>query len=154
MARSSTLFLRTVIFLIGAGVLALCIFVLPAGIRSENAGAYRPILIGMYIPAIPFFIALHQGLKLLGFIDKNKVFSEASINALKYIKYCGLAISALYTIGMPYIFQVAEMDDAPGVAMLGFIFIFASLVIASAAALFQRLLQNVIDIKSENELTV
>ncbi len=154
MASSSTLFLRSVIFLIGAGVLALCIFVLPVGIRSDNSGMYRPILIGMYLPAIPFFIALFQGLKLLSFIDTNKVFSPSSINALKYIKYCGLAISALYTAGMPYIFRVAEMDDAPGVAMLGFIFIFASLVIAAAAALFQKLLQNVIDIKSENELTV
>jgi hypothetical protein len=154
MKKGSTLFLKSVILLIGAGVLALCIFALPVGIRSEHAGAYRPILIGMYFPAIPFFIALYQGFKLLGYIDKNKIFSELSITALRNIKYCALAIGALYTAGMPYIFQVAEMDDAPGVAGLGFIFIFASLMVAAAAAIFQKLLQNAIDIKSENELTV
>jgi len=150
----STLFLKSVILLIGALVLALCLFALPAGIRSDNAGAYRPILIGMYIPAVPFFIALYQGFRLLGYIDKNDVFSEFSVKALRNIKFCALVIASLYTAGMPYIFQVAQLDDAPGVAALGFIFIFASIMIAAAAAILQSLLQNVIDIKSENELTV
>jgi hypothetical protein len=150
----STLFLKFVIFLLAAAALALCIFVLPSGFMSEGAGYYRPILIGMYIPAIPFFIALYQALKLLGYIDKNSVFSQSAVNALKKIKYCGFIICALYTIGMPYIFYVADRDDAPGVALLGFIFIGASLAVATAGAVFQKLLQNVIDIKSENELTV
>lgn len=154
MKPSSTLFLKAVVLLIGIGVLALCIFVLPAGIRSDQTGDYRPILIGMYIPAIPFFIALYQIMKLLDSIDKKKVFSLISIKALKIIKFCALIISALYTAGMPYLFQVADKDDAPGVVLVGFIIIFGSLVIAAASAIFQNLLQNVVDIKSENELTV
>lgn len=154
MKHVSTLFLRFVIYFLAVVVLALCIFALPAGIRSDNAGMYRPILIGMYIPAIPFFIALYQALKLLRAIDKNKVFSRVSVMALKNIKYCGFAICALYTVGMPYIFYAAERDDAPGVALLGFIFIGSSLVVATAAGIFQKLLQNVVHMKSENELTV
>ena len=154
MKRGSTLFLRIVISLIALVVLALCIFALPQGIRSDEAGAYRPILIGMYLPAIPFFIALYQAMKLLVYIDKNKVFSSVSVKALKNIKYCSFIISSLYILGMPYIFYVADKDDAPGVALIGFVFIFASLVVGTAAAVFQNLLQNVIDIKSENDLTV
>jgi hypothetical protein len=154
MHKTSTFILKTVIVLVGTGVLALCIFVLPAGIMSDKVGYYRPLLLGMYVPAVPFFIALYQGLKLLHYIDQNKVFSNASVNALKIIMYCAGIIGGLYLAGMPYIFSVAERDDAPGVALLGFIFIFSSLVIATAAAVFQRLLQNVIDMKSENELTV
>jgi hypothetical protein len=34
------------------------------------------------------------------------------------------------------------------------VIIFASIVIATAAAIFQRLLQNAVDMKSENDLTV
>jgi MFS family permease len=150
----STLFLRSVILLIGTAVLALCVFALPAGIMSDETGAYRPILIGMYLPAVPFFIALFYAFKLLHYIDKNKVFSEASIKALQAIKYSAFVISALYAAGMPYIFTVAEMDDAPGVVGIGFIFIFGSLVVGTAAGVFQRLLRNVVDIKSENDLTV
>jgi hypothetical protein len=55
---------------------------------------------------------------------------------------------------MPYIFYVADKDDAPGVAAIGFAIIGLSFVIAVAAAVFQRLLQNAVDIKSENDLTV
>ena len=79
MDRSSTLFLRFVVSIIGIAVLALCIFALPAGISSDKTGMYRPILLGMYVPAIPFFAALYQALKLLSYIDKNKAFSELSV---------------------------------------------------------------------------
>jgi hypothetical protein len=154
MKKGTTLFLNLVVLLMGVIVLALCIFALPAGISSEKTGAYRPILVGMYVPAVPFFIAIFQGLMLLSYIDKNKVFSELSIKALKNIKYCAVAICALYTAGMPYIFYVADKDDAPGVAAIGFVFIFASLVVATASGIFQNLLQNVVNIKLENDLTV
>ena len=154
MKRGSTLFLRFFILLIAVVVLVLCIFVLPSGIRSDDTGDYRPILLGMYIPAIPFFIALYHVMKLLNYIDKNKIFSSVSIKALKIIKYCGIIISVLYTAGMPYIFTVADRDDAPGVVAIGFVVIFGSLVVATVAAIFQNLLQNVVDIKSENDLTV
>jgi hypothetical protein len=158
MNRGSTLFLRAVIVLMALGVLALCIIVLPQGISSELApGAdfdYGPIMIGMYLSAIPFFIALYQAFKLLNLIDKNNAFSELAVNALKNIKYCAIAISALYAIGMPYIFKVADRDDAPGVVAIALVIIGASFVIAIFAGVLQRLLQNVIDIKAENELTV
>ena len=55
---------------------------------------------------------------------------------------------------MPYIFYVADRDDAPGVAAVAFIIIGASFVIAAAAAVFERLMRSTVDIKSENDLTV
>jgi hypothetical protein len=154
MKQSSTLFLKFVIFVIALVVLALCIFALPAGITTDATGYYRPILLGLYVPAIPFFIALYQALKLLGYIDKNKAFSESSVKTLKYIKYCGTAISALFLAGMPYIYYAAERDDAPGVILIGLVIIFTSFVIATFAAVLQKLIQNAVDIKSENDLTV
>ncbi|HUC20497.1 MAG TPA: DUF2975 domain-containing protein [Candidatus Polarisedimenticolaceae bacterium] len=154
MNKGSTIFLKGVVILIGLIVLASCIFVLPPAISSDQTGDYRPILLGMYIPAIPFFIALYQTLKLLSYIDKNKAFSQASVNALKKVKYCALIISGLYAAGMPYVYMVADQDDAPGVILIGLVIIGTSLVIATSAAVLQKLLQNVIDIKSENDLTV
>jgi hypothetical protein len=49
---------------------------------------------------------------------------------------------------------MAEVDDAPGLILVGMVPIFTSLVIAVFAAVLQRLLQEAIDIKSENDLTV
>lgn len=156
MKRGSSLVLKGVISLIGAAVLAICIFGLPTLIMSELTGDfdYGPIFVGLYIPAIPFFFALYQAFKLLGYIDQNKVFTEISVKALQKIKYCAFAISAMFAVGMPYIFYIAERDDAPGLAALGFIIVGASFVITTAAAVFQSVLQNAVDLQSENNLTV
>jgi hypothetical protein len=154
MKRGSTLFLKLAIWLIGAVVLALCLFVLPVGISTDTTGGYGPILLGLYVTAIPFFFALHQALKLLSYIDKNKAFSDMSVVALKHIKSCAVIIAGLFTAGMPYIYMVADKDDAPGVVAIGLVIIFASVVIAVFAAVLQKLLRTGMDLKAENDLTV
>ncbi|MFB4168188.1 DUF2975 domain-containing protein [Virgibacillus sp. JSM 102003] len=159
MKRGSTLFLKLAVILIGVPILGLCIFGLPilareAAESSEFAYVLYGILIVMYASAIPFFVALYQAFKLLGYIDKNKAFSELSVKVLKNIKYCAITISGLYVVGMPFFYIFAELDDAPGVILVGTLFILAPMVIAVFAAVLQRLLQEAITIKSENELTV
>ena len=154
MKKGSTFFLRGVLLVLAVFVLIMCTYVLPVGIASDQTGLYRPVLIGMYIPAIPFLIALFQAWLLLRYIDQSTAFSERAVRALKYIKYCAFAISGLYALGMPLIFTAADRDDAPGAVVIGLVIVFASLVIATFAAVLQRLLQHVVEIKSENELTV
>ncbi len=154
MKRGSTILLRAAVTIIGLAVLALCVITLPILITEPGVGGYRPILIGLYVPAIPFYFALYQAFKLLSYIDKNTAFSELSVKSLKNIKYCGNIISLIFVAGMPYLFHMAQKDDAPGVVVLGLVIIFASSVISIFAVVLQRLLQNAIDIKSENDLTV
>lgn len=154
MKQASTLFLRSAVFVIGLIVLAICVFTLPAGISSDETGDYRPILAGLYVAAIPFFVALYQTLKLLQYIDKNEAFSNLSVKALQVIKYCALVISGLFVAGLPYIYHVADKDDAPGVVAIALVITFASFVIATFAAILQKLVQNAMDIKNENDLTV
>lgn len=158
MKQGTTLFLKIAVFLIGAPVLALGIFGLPWLVNNPVNPGYDhllyPIIIGMYVSAIPFFVALFQAFKLLSYIDKNQAFSELSVKALKNIKLCAMTISGLYVIILPFVFLVAELDDAPGLIIIGMVPIFGSLVIAVFAAVLQRLLQEAINIKSENDLTV
>jgi hypothetical protein len=103
---------------------------------------------------IPFFFALYQALKLLSYIDKNKAFSQISVKALVNIKYCAITIGIIYAVLIPLVFPIADADDAPGLMGFPVIFIFASSVVGVFAAVLQRLLQDAIDIKSENDLTV
>ncbi|TYR73537.1 DUF2975 domain-containing protein [Rossellomorea vietnamensis] len=158
--KRETLFLKAALFLIGAPVLALCIFGLPVmakwGVESNSEWAWVlfGIVILMYISAIPFYFALYQAFKLLQFIDGNKAFSQLSVNALKTIKFCAAVISGLYVIGLPLFYIFAEIDDAPGVILIGMVIIAASMVIGVFAAVLQKLLKSAIDIKSENDLTV
>lgn len=151
--RGSTLFLRGVVWLLGLIVLVLCVILLPL-IAQEDIGYYRPILISLYVPAVPFFVALYQTLKLLDCIDKNKAFSQASVTTLKHIRRCAVIIAGLFTAGMPYIVYVADKDDAPGAVLVGLVVIVASAAVAVFAAVLQKLLSDALAIKSENDLTV
>uniref|UniRef100_UPI0028EB9449 DUF2975 domain-containing protein n=3 Tax=Paenibacillus TaxID=44249 RepID=UPI0028EB9449 len=65
-----------------------------------------------------------------------------------------IVISSLYFVMLPFVYVVAEKDDAPGLILMGMVPVFASLVIAVFSAVLQRLLQEAIDIKSENDLVV
>ncbi len=158
MKQGSTLFLRMTVFLIGTPILALAvyglIFILNNPVNPKYAYILYPIMAGMYVSAVPFLFALFQAFKLLTYIDKNKAFSDLSVVALKKIKYCAFSISAVYVAILPFIFTLADKDDAPGAMLIGLVIIFASLVVAFFAAVLQKLLKDAIDIKSENDLTV
>ncbi|CAI6270607.1 DUF2975 domain-containing protein [Bacillus subtilis] len=160
MNRMSTIFLKIALVLIGIPILALCIFLVPK-IANYSAELFPNIayikylvFIYLYVTAIPFYFALYQAFKLLSYIDKNKAFSGLSVRALKNVKYCAVTISIFYAAGMPVFYLMAEIDDAPGIIVIGLIIIFASMVIAVFAAVLQKLLKEAIDIKSENDLTV
>ncbi|MFA1715324.1 DUF2975 domain-containing protein [Peribacillus frigoritolerans] len=163
MKRSSTLFLKAAVIFIGLPVLALCLFLLPQIANEANEAAERGsdlafvvygLLMVMYVSAIPFYFALYQSFNLLSYIDRNQAFSELSVRALKKIKNCAIIISGLYVVALPFVFILAEVDDAPGLGLIGMVMIFAPMVIAVFAAVLQRLLQEAIDIKSENDLIV
>lgn len=158
MKRGSTLFLKAAVILIGAPILAACIFLLSTliakPVNPEFAHILYPLSIGMLVTAIPFFFALYQAFSLITYIDKKEAFSQLSVKALEKIKYCAFIISTVYVLISPFIYLLAQIEDAPGVIVIGMIIIFASLVISVFAAVLQRLLQEVIHIKSENDLTI
>lgn len=158
MKRGSTLFLKAAVFLIGIPVLVLCVVGLPwllnNPVNPEFAHMLYPIVTILYVSVIPFCIGLFQAIRLLSYIDKNKAFSVISVNALKMIKINAFSISILYVIMLPFIFLLAEKDDAPGLIIIGMVLIFAPLVVAVFAAVLQKLMQEAIEIKSENDLII
>lgn len=156
MKKGSALFLRAVVIITGLIALSFYLALLPYAMAMEMKGDfdYLPLMIGFYLPAIPFFFALYQALKLLSLIDKNKAFSKGSVKALRGIKFSAFIISAIFAAGVPYVFYLADRDDAPGAALFVFVIVGASFVIGVTAALFQQLFQSAVKIKSENDLTV
>ena len=159
MKRGSTLFLKVVISLIAIAALAVMIrFPLTEG-RAVNLDLFSiysdPFIVYGYLASIPFFVALYQAFKLLGYIGQNKVFSLSSVKALRTIKYCAIILSTSIVMAILYIRIFHSKDDDPaGAIAMGILTTFASMVIATAAAVFEKLLQRAVDIKSENDLTV
>jgi hypothetical protein len=60
----------------------------------------------------------------------------------------------VYILIAPFVYITAEVSDTPELIIMGMVPIFASLVIGMFAAVLQKLLNEIINIKSENELTV
>ena len=64
-----------------------------------------------------------------------------------------IAIIGFVAVGEIFI-MLGNSDDRAGGVFMGILITFGSVVVATAAAVFERVLQNAVDIKSENDLTV
>lgn len=160
MNNFSTVFLRIVIVIMGLVVLLLCVFAFPniglgftADFPDQIKSGYL-VMGSLYIATIPYFIALYLGIKLLELIDLNMAFSIDSVKILQKIKYCAVIMSLSLMVYMPAAFHFAEIDDAPGVIIFAFAFACTPLVVAVFAEVLKKLLQNAIEFKLENDLTV
>ncbi len=158
MKHSATVFLKCVIVL--TAILALIgLLRFP---QTEGRAAHldllsiyaNPFILYIYIGSIPFFGGLYQAFKLLGLIEDNKAFSPRAIIALRNIKFASLSLIGFITLAELYIRFAAHGDDSAGPTMLGIIVCLVVGVIATVAAVFQKLFQNAVDLKSENDLTV
>ena len=161
MKRSSTIFLQIVIVLSGVAALALLLWEPQVEGVNKNRTNFEiyfqdPFLALVYAGSIPFFIALYQAFKVLGYVGQNKVFSPEVVKALRTIKYCALAIIGFVVVEEIFILLMNNRDnDNPGAPIfMGVLITFPSIVVATAAAMFERILQNAVDLKSENDLTV
>lgn len=150
--------LRASIIMFSFIIFVLAVFWLPemakisAELNPEVAYLKYPVLFGMYLTCIPFFTAVFHTFKLTSFINRESAFTEEACKSLGKISYSGLGIIILYIIGILYIDNARALS--PGMALMGIIIIFASASIATFAAVLKALLMKVIDIKTENELTI
>ena len=159
MKRTSILFLRAVLVLIGMVALFILIrFPLTEG-RAVNLDLLSiyldPFILYGYVSSIAFFVALYKAFKLLGYIAQDKLFTINSIRVLRSIKYCAIILSVLILIaGLSIVIFHNPEDDAAGFLSLCIITIFISITVAIALAVLERILGNAVDMKSENDLTI
>jgi hypothetical protein len=161
MKRSSIIFLQIVIVLIGVAALALLLWEPQVEGVNKDASQFEiyfqdPFLALVYAGSIPFFFALYQAIKALGYVGRNQVFSPEVVKSLRTIKYCALAVIGFVVLEELFILLSGNRDlENPGAPIfLGLLITFPAIVVATAAAMFERILQNAVDLKSENDLTV
>ena len=161
MKKGLTIFLQIVIVTLGISVLALMLWEPHLEGRNMNATLFEiyfkdPFLAYVYIGSIPFFVALYQTIRVLGYVRQNKTFSQVTVNALRTIKYCAFITAGAIVAADAYLMIATRSnnEDAAGAVMLGIIATVASIIVGTVAVVFERTLQSAIDIKSENDLTV
>lgn len=159
MKKIPVVFLQAVIVLIGLVSFGLLLwFPLTEG-RAANLDLFSiyadPLILFAYAASIAFFVALYKAFRLLGYIGQNKVFSSNSVNTLKSIKYCAIILGVcIVTAGVSVRLFHNEDDDPAGFIAMCIVTTFLTVVIATAAAIFEKILQNAVDMKSENDLTI
>jgi heme/copper-type cytochrome/quinol oxidase subunit 4 len=149
-----TIFLQAVIVLIGMVVLALMLWEPHLEGRNAEASLFEiyfndPFLAYAYVASIPLFVGLYQAIKVLGYIGHNKAFTPLTVKALRTIKVCGLAIIGCGVLGEIFLF-LNESDDRAGGVFIGILITLVAAVIATTAAMFERIFEDVVMSENEN----
>ena len=158
MNSGATWFLRVVLVLFGIGALAFLLVEPHFEGRNANATVFEiyfkdPFLAYAYVASIPFFVGLYHAIKVLGYAGRNQEFLPSTVRSVRIIKYCAIAIIGFVAGAEVWIMSI-ESDDRAGGVMMGVFIAFASIVVATAMAVFERTLQKAVDLKSEHDLTV
>lgn len=148
-----TIFLKIMVVLVGIGALALLLWEPHIEGRNIHATLFEiyfkdPFLVLVYIGSIPFFVALYQTFKILGYVGQNKLLSQSTVKALRTVKYCAVIIISFVVVEEIFI-MLGNTDDRAGGVFMGVIIILGSIVAVIMTAMFEVILKNRADIKVE-----
>jgi hypothetical protein len=144
--RTSTIFLQAVVFLVGIGALAF-LLVEP---QFEGVNAHAtffeiyfkdPFLAYAYIASIPFFVALFQAFKVLGYAGYPTLFSPAALKALRTIQWCAVAMIGFVVVGEIFV-MAGNGDERPPALFMGMLITLGAMVMAATAATLERIVQH------------
>lgn len=153
MKKNLTIFFQVVVVLIGIGILAFMLWEPHIEGRNAHATFFEiyfndPFLAYAYLASILFFVSLYQAFKVMSYIRQDKTFSQETLKALRTIKYCMIFLIGFIVAAEVYIFiAVRGKDDIAGGVAMGLFLIFVSVLITTAAAMYERSLQNTMDKK-------
>ena len=139
--------LQIVVVLIGIGSLALMLWEPHIEGRNAKATAFEiyfkdPFLAYVYVGSIPFFMALHRAFGLFGHVRKTGAFSQVTVDALRAIQHCAIAIIGFVAGAVVIILMFGDKDDQPAGVFMCLLFTGAASAIAVTAAMFARNLKN------------
>ena len=153
MRRRSTTFLQVVTVLIGIGVLALLLGEPHTEGRNAHATLSEiyfkdPFLAYVYVGSIPFFIALCQAFRLLGWIGSpEEAFSDRAIRATRRIRNCAGVTIGFIAVGVVILMFVGE--ERPPAVFMGVLATLVFLTIGASASAFEGLLRGAVERRAE-----
>lgn len=150
MKSSSALFSQVAVVLIG--IVSLAFMLWEPHIEGRNAHATTfeiyfkdPFLAYVYVSSIPFFVGLYRAFRLFGDVRQSKALSQGTVEALRAIKRCAIAIIGFVAGGVVIIIMFGDKDDRPAGFFMSLLVTLASSVVATVAAMFARSLQNALN---------
>lgn len=138
-------FLQAVLVLAGLGALAFMLW--EPHVEGRNAHAtlgeiyfHDPFLAYAYFASIPFFMALYQAIRILGYVARSRALSPATLKSLRVIRFCALALIGFAALGEIFIF-LSDSDDRAGGVFIGVLIVFGSAVVTAGAVTLERVVR-------------
>lgn len=146
MRRGAAVILQALVLLVGLGALAFLLIEPHFEGRNVDATPFEvyfkdPFLAYVYLGSIPFFVALRQAFKALGYAGRGQASSPVTAEALRTAKLCSLAFLA-FIAGGEVIILLTPSDDRAGGIVIGLLAGLVATAMAAAAAKFERLVRN------------
>ena len=141
--------LQVIVVVIGIAALAFLLGEPHLEGRNAHATLFEvyfkdPFLAYAYIASIPFFAALRQAFKVLGYAGEGNLVSLPAVTALRTLKRSAIAFAGFAAVG-ELVILLGESDDRAGGVVVGLLVTVGSLVVAAAAATWERALRNARD---------
>ncbi|MBS5141073.1 MAG: DUF2975 domain-containing protein [Clostridium sp.] len=110
-----------VLLALGAALFGRCILYLAITdpIKQPCRQYFYPILLAIYLSAVPFFTGLFYGYRFLCQSDSTAQETGAVVQTLRKIKICAITYGILFLLVIPFWIGLAEADDAPGAMFFG-----------------------------------
>lgn len=143
--HKKTVFLKIALVFVFIPIGMITVFSAPSmyreAIENNEINQYfvLPFVVLMMLVLLTSAFAIIQTMKLLTNIERGKYYSEESLRSFRLIQYCGVVTTILFVAMLPSIYYFAEMDDAPGIILLGLAFVCASIGIAVFASVMSDL---------------
>ena len=143
MQRISASFLQVAVVLIGIGSMAVLLWEPHIEGRNAHATTFEiyfkdPFLAYVYVGSIPFFVALYRASGLFGHARKNGVVSHVTVDALRAITRCAMAIIGFVAGAAVIILMFGDKDDRPAGFFMALLFTVASSGVSIVAAMVAR----------------
>ncbi|MFT8879388.1 MAG: DUF2975 domain-containing protein [Oenococcus sp.] len=112
------------------------------------------LLAAIYLAAIFAFRVLYLLFRVVSLIGKNQAFSSATLPLVTKIKHTILVIAIVFSGIMPFVYQVTQMADAPGLMIMGFSLISLPYAAFVFSQIVEDLFRSAISLKTEHDLTI
>ena len=119
----------------------------------------------IYFDKILFYVAMYLALilsmvsniivySLLTLIDRDVLFTDEAIKRTRLVRSISILIFFALIGIMPMVWHIVELTNVTGVIPIAIIIIVSPLILSTFIGVFEKLLKRMVQIKSENDLTV